>query len=210
MAEFSPDYNSSNYFANRAGVTRFSSGPQGDKVRFFNVTVDHLDTLGNAVDALKNGDIKRFNQINQRIKEETGQLAPTDFDGVKKIVANEIVKAVSGANGALGDREEVSNTLSRANSPQQLQGLVKRYQQLIVGQLKGLETEYNAIPGPKDPFDLKLNARSKQIYQEMKNQNAPNATGNAGTRIPVSAGGKTYYFPSQDAADQFKEKAGIQ
>ena len=117
--------------------------------------MDHLDTLGSTVDALKNGNVRLFNELGNQVAAATGNPAPTDFNAVKQIVGDEIVKAVIGGAGALGDREEVAKVLNAANSPAQLASVVNRYKQLMGGQLKGLRKQYEASTGRKD-FDEKF------------------------------------------------------
>lgn len=119
-------------------------------VRAQNVLVDHLETLGSAADALKNNDIRGFNALGNKLAKETGQAAPTDFDGVKKIVGDELVKAIQGGAGGVFDRKEIQETLSSANSPAQLASMVNRYKQLAKGQLQGLEKQYESQSGKKD------------------------------------------------------------
>ncbi|MDI1265591.1 MAG: hypothetical protein PS018_20280 [bacterium] len=128
--------------AAQVAVQRFQSGKQGDTVRSFNVLVHHLDTLSEAANALKNGDYRTFNSWKQTWAANTGGTAPTNFDGVKALVGDEIVKAVVGSAGALADREEVKKDLSRASSPKQLAELVENYKKLALGQLNGLKKQY--------------------------------------------------------------------
>ncbi len=142
--------------ARQVGIQRFTSGPQGNTVRSFNVLVDHLDTLDQAAAALKNGDIRAFNSWKQNWAKATGNEAPTSFDGVKALVGDEIVKAVVGSAGALADREEVKKDLDKASSPKQLADLVDKYKKLALGQLHGLQKQYEASTGLKNFNDMLL------------------------------------------------------
>lgn len=136
--------------AAQVAIQRFQSGKQGDTVRSFNVLVHHLDTLSEAATALKNGDYRTFNSWKQTWAANTGGTAPTNFDGVKALVGDEIVKAVVGSAGALADREEVKKDLSRASSPKQLAELVENYKKLALGQLNGLRKQYETSTKRKD------------------------------------------------------------
>lgn len=142
--------------AQQVAIQRFTSGKQGDTIKSFNVLVDHLDTLADAASALKNGDYRFLNQWKQRYAAATGGTAPTNFDGVKALVGDEIVKAVVGGAGALADREEVKKDLDRASSPKQLSELVDKYRKLALGQLKGLRKQYEVATGQKNFGDLLL------------------------------------------------------
>lgn len=142
--------------AQQVAIQRFTSGPQGNTIRSFNVLVDHLDTLTDAADALKNGNMRIFNRAAQTWAANTGGTAPTNFDGVKALVGDEIVKAVVGSAGALADREEVKKDLDRASSPKQLAELIDHYKRLALGQLRGLRKQYETSTGQKNFGDMLL------------------------------------------------------
>lgn len=147
------------YKTGQVSLNRFMSGTQGDTVRSFNVLVSHLYTLENAVGALKNGDIQLFNRIANAWAAQTGDPAPTNFDTVKNIVGDEVVKAVIGSRGgalALGDRQEIKKTIDKAESPAQLIGAISKYRELAGGQLRGLEQQYKMSTKRDDFSDLLL------------------------------------------------------
>ena len=142
----------------------FTTGVQGKAVQAMNVGIDHLDTLQTAANALGNGQIPIFNDIAQKYAKNTGSSAPTDFNALKSIVGSEVAKAVTGGASALGDREEIRAEIDRSNSPQQLAGVINRYQQLMAGQVKGLRQTYESA-GLKD-FDAKLLDRTKVVLNK--------------------------------------------
>jgi hypothetical protein len=157
FAKISSDINSG-----RKADTEFATGKSGNAIRSFNVGISHLDTLNNLADALNNGDLKAFNQIGNFIATQTGQPAPTNFGAAKKIVGDELVKAIVGAGGTGHDREEVAKTIDAANSPAQLKGAIKTVQELMVGQLGGLEQQYRTTTR-RDDFDKYLSPRALEI-----------------------------------------------
>jgi hypothetical protein len=163
--------------AQQVGIQRFTSGKQGDTVKSFNVLVDHLDTLTEAASALKNGDMRLFNRFKQNWAANTGNTAPTNFDGVKALVGDEIVKAVVGSAGALADREEVKKDLDRASSPKQLSELVDRYRKLALGQLRGLRKQYEVATGQKNFGDLLLPGTLAALGGNEGKGSAPDAEG---------------------------------
>ena len=151
-------------------VAAFDVGRQGDAVRSFNVAVQHLEVLKQAAEALQNGNIPMFNKWAQQFAQETGQDAPTNFETTKRLVTDEIVKAVTGGHGALGDRDEAAATLANFNSPKQITGSIDHYQQLMAGQLGGLRKQYENSTGLKnfdtDKLDpITVQAMSKYGYK---------------------------------------------
>ena len=157
-----PEYDAKNYHSMNTAQKAFTSGKQGNSTRSFNVVVDHLSTLSQLNDAIANGDMPLINTLANTISTQTGQPAPNSFDAVKRIVGDEITKAVIGAGGALGDRKEVADRLSAANSPAQFKGVVKAYTDLMAGQLSGLETQYKASTGKDDYREKFLTPNTRQ------------------------------------------------
>jgi len=156
-----PGYDAKQYGTMSAGEKAFTSGKKGDTTRALNVAVDHLGTLQQVADALQNNDTRLFNQAGNFIALQTGNPAPTDFNAVKRIVADELTKAVIGGAGALGDRKAVDDAIGAANSPAQLKSVIDRYKQLMGGQLTGMETQYTASTNKKDFRDRFLTPATK-------------------------------------------------
>src|SRR5579859_54732 len=157
---------SADFAAYTQGIRAFEAGGKLEPVvRSQNVAVQHLSVLQESADALNNGDVRLFNSLKNRVAQETGSSAPTDFEGVKRIVGTELVKAITGSAGALGDREALDADLKTANSPKQLKDLINRYKQLMVGQLSGLRQSYDRLETGKS-FDERFLAPVTQKEME--------------------------------------------
>ena len=145
-----PEYNARDYGLQTTAEKSFNTGKQGDKTRSLNVAVSHLGTLDTAATALHANDIRAFNQFSQAWQRETGKPAPTNFNAVKELVADEIVAAVVPGVGSLADRKALKDTIMAKSSPAQLQGVIKQYKELLGGQLGGLEQQYAATTRKTD------------------------------------------------------------
>lgn len=179
-------YDATNYAGKAKAFNDFTTGKSGQAVKSFNVALSHLDTLGNAANALQNGDVKSLNALGNTIAQQTGGTAPTDFNSIKGIVGDEITKAILGSGGGVADREEAKATIDAANSPAQLQSAIGKYRSLMAGQLAGLRTQYESSTGRKD-FETKLEPRSIAIAHAspeytsvFPNQAAPSAAPSTG------------------------------
>ena len=150
VVKLNPEYNSRDFGLQTAAEKSFNTGKQGDKARSLNVAVSHLGTLDIAAAALNAGDIRVFNQFKQAWQRETGKTAPTNFNAVRELVADEIVAAVVPGVGALADRKALKETILARSSRAQLQGVIKEYKDLLGGQLGGLEKQYSASTGKTD------------------------------------------------------------
>lgn len=157
-----PEWNAPDYDAAQAGLKQFTYGKNGNTVRSLSVLQEHGGTLRDAVSALNNNDNQLFNRVANTVAEKTGGTAPTNFDAVKNIYKDELVKAILGSGGALGDRESADKTLARVNSPAQLLGVMDQYDKLMAGQLHGLRRQYEQTTKRKD-FDRFLSERAKEV-----------------------------------------------
>lgn len=204
-----PQYDARLYKGGEKVITDISGGKLGQTMKSFNVAIQHTNVFRDAAQALNNGDVKQFNRITQAWAEQTGQPAPTNFDAVKRIWGDEIVKAVVGAAGALGDREDAAKLLSRANSPAQLQGVMDYYLNLMAGQVAGVKKQYEAGSGRTDfnkyLMPETLNALKQHGYDigESPKTAAPAAVNAKGWKLMQDAqGNKAYVSPD---GTQFEE-----
>jgi hypothetical protein len=150
VAEKYPEYDATQYGAKVKAMNDFSTGKNGNAVRSFNTALNHLDTLSELNNALKNNDIQAINKVSNYFSQQTGSPAVTNFNAAKQIVGDEIVKAIVGGGGGVGDREKAQQVLDAANSPDQLAGVINKYKELMGGQLEGLQHQYEANTGRTD------------------------------------------------------------
>lgn len=200
--EINPDYSATDYRVKLKAAQDFGTGKQGNNARSFNVSISHLETLSQLADALENKDTQGLNKIANGFSAQFGSPAPTNFDAAKKVVADELVKAIVGSGGGVADREEAAKTLSKANSPAQLKGVISTYKDLMRGQLDGLRDQYKRTTG-YDDFDEKFLSE------------AARSAAHGGIRPPTELGAKTpnaMVFSSKDelksAISAGKIKAG--
>ena len=187
-------------------VKAFSSGLEARNVRSFNTAIDHLDTMSKLATALDNGDIKAFNAVGQGFASQTGSAAPTNFDTAKSVVGGEVAKALAGSSMALKDREEIRDSISRANSPAQLAGAVNTLQQLLGGQLKSLELQYETGTKRKD-FSEKLTPAAKAVVSRLGGA-APAAGAFSAQDQQALEWAKSN--PNDPRAAQIKQRLGVQ
>jgi hypothetical protein len=133
----------------------FVKGPVADSIVASNTAIDHMDTLAKYGADLNNTDVRLANAAKQGIAAAFGANAPTTFDATRRIVGQEVVKAVVANGGSMREREEAADAFNRANSPAQLAGVIKSYQALLGGRLKSTALRYENDTGLKD-FNTKL------------------------------------------------------
>lgn len=175
--QYNPQYDATQYGSKVKARNDFTTGKNGNTVRSLNVAVQHLDQLGQLSDALGNGNIQIANQIGNAFNTQFGASQANNFNAAKQIVGDEIVKAIVGAGGGVGDRDKAAATINAASSPQQLKGVIQTYQGLMAGQLGGLKQQYEKSTGLGD-FEDYLAPETKeklQAHAQVQPSGQPNA-----------------------------------
>lgn len=166
-----------------AASKAFATGKQGDVVKSLNVGISHLDALQTYAEALDNGNVQLLNQAKQAVSTQLGGAAPTNFNAAKQIVADEVVKAIIGGGGGVGDRDKAQSIITSASSPGQLAGAIKTVKTLMAGQLHGLRLQYKNSVG-LDDFETHLSPGAARELEAIPIDAPPPATGN---RPPLSS-----------------------
>lgn len=144
VMEINPQYDETTYAAKNAAAKAFTTGPQGNAMRSFAVAGQHLDQLGQLVDAMDNGNIPLMNKLANTYSQQTGSTPVTNFDAAKDIVSKEVVKAIVAGGGGVSEREELANAMNNAKSPAQLKGVISQYRNLMAAQHDALMQQRQA------------------------------------------------------------------
>jgi hypothetical protein len=173
-----PDYDPGTYAERQASNRAFSAnGKMGQAVKSFNVGLAHLDTLSDLATKLDNGQIPVLNAAGNYIAQQSGGTAQTNFAAAKNIVTDEVVKAIVGGGGGVGDRDKAAATINAAQNPQQLQQAIGTVKTLMGGQLVGLEQSYRAGTGKKDFRDKYLSPEAQKAFDSLQQNGGSTNTG---------------------------------
>lgn len=203
VMQYNPNYDQKQYEVAQDTLKDFSTGTQGLAVKSFNVALQHLDVLDKLSQGLKNHDTRSMNSLVNMAKKQFGKSAPTAFDAAKQLVADEIQKAVAGVPGGESERSQLMDNISSASSPEQLQGVINTFEKLMVGQLSGLQREYEAGTQRNDFSSRYLMPASRKLFSEYEIQ----ASGTQSTsQAPAAA--IAYLKTHPELRQQFQNKYG--
>ncbi len=101
-------------FPSRSKVAQdFSAaGASGKIITAADTGLAHLDTVAKAGEALDNGDIQVLNRLANAVGAQTGSSPKVVYDQIVKMVAPEVSKAVIGAAGGEGERQDMAKSFS--------------------------------------------------------------------------------------------------
>lgn len=167
-----PTYSETSYREKTTALNEFQR-TKGNAVRFLNVSIDHIDTAAEYGKALKNGDTQKLNQLKNWWETQTGTAAPNTFNGIKDIVASEVIKGAIGGPGGVEERRENAEKVKAANSPEQLDELFKGWKKLMAGQMKGLEKAYESGTRLTNFREKYMLPRARQALEEVSGDEQP-------------------------------------
>jgi plasmid maintenance system killer protein len=153
VSQADPTFDAKEYKTQSGFQTSLSSGHLGKTLLATSTAIDHLSTLEKTAKALENNDTRVINTVQNYFNKEFGGTKVTDFEAVKKIVGDEVNKAVIGGVGAVADRQEIAKSLSSASSPAQLAGIVSKLKELMAGRVRSMEQQYNGVMHKDDFYD---------------------------------------------------------
>jgi hypothetical protein len=194
VMEINPDYDYTTVAAKKKAASDFTSGPLGNALRSVSTANDHLDQLGELVDALGNGNTQIINKAKNAYLTATGDPAPTNFDAIKNIVGQEVVKAIVAGGGSMTEREEAAKTFSTASSPAQLKGAIQHYRMVMGAQADNLMEQRRAagLPDSTLPNYKKGTAAAAPAIPATNAKGWTLHTDANGNRAYVSPDGKSY------------------
>lgn len=193
VQKINPSYTGTEYGQHQTAARAFGTGRQGDAIRSMNVSIAHLDTLSELADALQSGNTQAINRISQEVAVQTGQSAPTNFDAARMIIGQEVVKAIIGGGGGVTERLQAAENINRAQSPDQLKGVIQTTKKLLAGQLGGLKRQYEHTTG-FDDFEELLSPEAKRELQGIGTTGAPSRPANVPTDAKWSPSQRSWWW----------------
>ena len=164
-----PDYKPAEFQFRQGSKLAYMPGkPLGNAIKALDVSVSHVDFMRNLVKELNNGNYPILAKVKNEFLRQTGSPLPTNVDAARPIIASEITKAVTGALGALGDRQEVLNPMNRDGSYKGMMGTLDVFEGLMAGQLEGHRHQYEQATKAKD-FEEKLSPHTVEVLSAHAN-----------------------------------------
>ena len=119
-----------------------TSGTGGTQVTAFKTALAHADLLGDALDAMNNGDTRALNAIRNRWKTEMGGPEVTNFDVIANAYVREINKMLSAGHVTDSEIASAGATLPDKASPAQIRGALDAYRSLATSKMGMLYDQY--------------------------------------------------------------------
>jgi hypothetical protein len=129
----------------------YTVGPPSKEINAINTAMGHVGVLGDAIDALNNGDVKVLNSIANKLGVQIGKDNVTTFNTIVHRVGPELSKAYIGAGGSAGERGTDEKDFDPSLGPQQLKSNVAITAQLLRSKIGALENQWDQNKAPSMP-----------------------------------------------------------
>lgn len=187
-------------FQTDKAITRYmTSGAGGTNIAYFNTATDHLRLLRKAAAALQNGEYPTYNEWANKYATAVGYPEATQFETVKAAVSGELSKTFKGTGATDSEIAEINQTINQAQSPEQINGAINYYTDLMEGKINALKSQYEA--GASGHPDFGGGTPTPHAV--------PHTPIHSGSVSVTAPDGSVHTFPNQAAADQFKKAANI-
>lgn len=202
-----PDFNQQRAQLRKA----FTVGKQSTEINAINTAMGHVGVLGDAIDALNNGNVPVLNSIANKFGVAVGQTPVTTFNTIVHRVGPELSKAYLGAGGSAGERGADEADFDPSKGVNQLKTNVGITAQLLRSKIGSLENQWDQNKAPSMPSFQEKFISPEATKQLNKYSPQGGGSGSAQSGITVTdPKGTVHTFKDQASADKFKKLANIQ
>lgn len=209
VREINPSYEERNYGSiskARESWTDSAKKPAGE-IKTYNTITHHLHYMERLIDELAEAGTDSP-LINKAIKNASAAFAipetrMTDVDAAKRIVADELVRAVTGSAGALLDRNEAAKLLDSTQASTVLKSNLKVLENLVGGRFAASQKSFEVgtrYDKPKEEFAKLLEDDTKRMFGKQLGLPDNLIPKEPGAPAPVPGGAATGGEPAPSGA----------
>jgi hypothetical protein len=184
-----PAYDGTQFQARNKVQQDFSAaGASGKAITSADTALAHLDTLSKAGALLNNSNLPALNQLANAIGVQAGSDPKIVYDGIVRMVAPELSKAVIGATGGEGERQDMAHGLTSNNNDKAREGLIGATAGLLAARVKKQAHAYETSIGAPLDIEKRLSPESLAVMKRYAGQTQGGGSHSVGDT--VSVGGK--------------------
>jgi hypothetical protein len=151
VAQLNPDYDASQFPARSKMRIAFTSGPQGQTLNSLNTAIEHLDQFVGFAKDMGNGSFQPTNELRNWVKTNFGDSAPTNFEGIKVIMAGELASAFKKSGATDQEIKSVEESIKSKSSASQLVDYATKVAiPALGGKAATFEAQWKQTMGAKD------------------------------------------------------------
>lgn len=170
-----PNYDQTAFATKDKARAAWATSAQGKQFMSMDNVANHLDMLATLAANLNNTGSPILNSAKNAVESWLGQPAPTTYNAVRDIAAQELVKGIVPGGGGEGERNTAATNLSRSNSPEAIMGAINGAKGLLGSQMANSNRTYQSVTQGLTDLPDRLSPLGKQLLAQ--GQAAEEATG---------------------------------
>jgi hypothetical protein len=202
VKQIDPSYDEAEFPARNKFLTNITSGPMAKELNSINTALGHVGVLGDAVAALKNGNVQVLNKIANGVGAQFGATPQTTFNAIVHRVGPELVSAYTQGGGGQGERSIAEADFDPKMGTDQLMNNVGITAKLLRSKIGATENQYKQTM-KRDDFQQRFITSEAQSTLD---KFSPKSAGGISVTDP---NGGVHTFKTQADAANFKRDAGI-
>lgn len=165
--KLNPNFDTSEFGLEADAAKKARSGAWADTRLAYNTALDHSDLLLQASDALKNGNVKLLNSLENKFKTEFGWSGKINYDAIANAYNHEVNSVIS--KGHITDKEVETGhaTLPSDANSQTIHDVVNSYKALMTSKRGELDKIIKAGAGNKADAILKIGSDSGTLPKSL-------------------------------------------
>jgi hypothetical protein len=162
-----------------------TSGQDKKEIEAINTVLGHAGVLGEAVEALKNGNVTILNNIANRLNVAVGQSPVTTFQTIVNRVGPELTRAYVGTGGEQAEREVNKSDFDSSRSPDQLMDSISATIKLLHSKIRSKENNWlNTMK--RDDFESRfISPEAKYVIGKWSPNKPGQPSPGMGVKIPT-------------------------
>jgi len=153
VMKINPEYRGEEFPTRQKVRAAFTSGAQSQTINSLNTAIEHLDQFVGAAKALDNGDFTPGNSAYNALRSAFGSTAPTNFQGIKSIMAGELASAFKKSGATDTEIASVEKSINDSASTKQLVEYATKVAMPALGsKAASFNEQYHSVMGEKDPW----------------------------------------------------------
>ncbi len=200
-AQADPNFNVAKYQQRQKVMNDFTSGKVADNLTALGQAVNHMNTMKELSDALKNGNVQVINQVVNTVRRQLGDPSITNYETAQSAVGTELMRVFRQVNASEVETKDWISKFPTKGSPQQIEGALATGAKLLKGRMEELNHRWNKGMDVDTGYKGLMSPTAQASFEKLVG-----STGIASPSGGVEYNG--YHFPSQDALDKYKAAVG--
>jgi len=177
IAQYDPTFDVKKYPARQKVVNDFTSGVTANNITALDQALNHMGTLSQLADALKNNDVRVVNLVVNNVRNQLGDPRITNYQTAQTAVGTELMRVFRQVNASEQETKDWMSKFPLTGSPAQMQGSLGIGAKLLAGRVNALNNRWNNGMDVTTGYPKIMSPEAKAVLDKMiGNTDAP-ATG---------------------------------